>query len=96
MSYYYRGPSIDHSLLSPSGKCSKQLRQQAMKREKERLFADVEPVKETEEQRKEREVKAKREHVKRLRELANRGMNTRKYNREADRIEKEINQHREG
>lgn len=39
--YHYRGPSIDHSLLSPSGHMSKRARKAAERREHERLFAGV-------------------------------------------------------
>ena len=78
-------PSIDHSLLSPSGRMSKRARQAAMKRECARLFPpgywEREPVKLD-------ECARDLNQALRLRELAMRGMNTRKYLTEAERLER--------
>ena len=37
----YRGPSIDHSLISPSGRMSKRARSAALERERVRLFGEA-------------------------------------------------------
>ena len=79
---------IDHGILSPSGKVSKRARKAALKRCAKELFPDdfvwpstPQPTK------RERLLRQAAE----LRALANRGMNTRKYNKEADKLEKEAN-----
>ena len=80
-------PIVDDSLLSPSGKMSKRARKAALKREHDRLFPPGfwdKPEPTVEDKR-----KGLLQSAANLRELAARGMNTRKYNREADRLEKE-------
>jgi hypothetical protein len=85
MTYGYRGPSIDHSLLSPSGRMSKRARAAAMKRETERLFAGVGDLRGTVAQPSER---ARLLHwAKELRIMAARGMSVRKFTREAEKLE---------
>lgn len=83
-------PSIDHGLLSPSGRVSKRARNAALKREGERLFppgyfsVEVDPVK----QRIDR-ITALERYAKELRDLADRGMSPRKLRAEAQRMEAE-------
>lgn len=86
--YYYNGPSIDHSLLSPNGRVSKAARKAALDREAARLFPPgswptrSEP---TAEERRQSLLQSARN----LRELADRGMTPRKFRREAERLERE-------
>ena len=80
-------PSIDHSILSPSGRCSKRARKAALDREASRLFPPGFCTKGD-------PVEAPRSAVLRrqaatLRELAARGMCPRKYAAEAQRLEAE-------
>lgn len=80
-------PSIDHSLLSPSGKMSKRARKAAMEREAKRLFPPdgvlfITKVKQPSE--KEKLLR----NAEMWRGLANRGMSSRKYNKLADEAEK--------
>lgn len=84
-------PSIDHTLLSPSGRVSKRAREAALKREAARLFPPgywdaVKP-------RPEEDDAARRERLLRtadnLRDLASRGMSTRKFLRVAALLEAE-------
>ena len=75
--YHYRGPTIDHSMLSPSGHVSKRARKAAERIEHMRLFAGVE-LKGTAPQPTERERLL--QHAARLRELADRGFRP-KYHR---------------
>lgn len=92
-SYYYTGPSIDHSLLSPSGRCSKRARDAAMKREAAKLFPPGfwdRPAPTLEEQTKNKADELRRT-AKTLRELAARGMCSRKYTREAAKLEEQAN-----
>ena len=89
----YQGPSIDHSLLSPSGKCSQRAREAALKREAARLFPpgfwdQAEP---TPEARAAQEVIRLRRSAATLREMAARGMNAKRYTREAAQLETEAN-----
>lgn len=75
-------PSIDHSLLSPSGKISKSALERAKKREHERLFNGIEvgpklPVQPT-------EAQALRQKASELYALAARGMKPRAYKKAAD------------
>lgn len=82
-------PSIDHSLLSPSGHMSKAARDRALKRETARLFAPwgghmprptcPQPLP---------AVRLRRQAAT-LRDLAERGMCPRKYRKEAARLEAE-------
>jgi hypothetical protein len=65
---------------------SKVARERALKREAKKLFGDYKP-KPPGTQIPENE--ALRQHAKRLRDLAERGMNTKKYLREAEKAEKQ-------
>lgn len=90
--YGYRGPSIDHSLLSPSGRCSKRARAAAEKREAARLFPPgywdtPAPTAEAKQQ-----AERLRRTAQTLRDLAARGMKRRKYTAEASKLEAEANQ----
>lgn len=83
-------PTIDHSLLSPSGGMSRAARERAMQREAEKLFQGVDirpkpPVQPTERE-------AMLQQAARLRDLATRGMHPRKYIKEAERLESEATQ----
>lgn len=88
-------PSIDHSLLSLSGRMSKRALKAAQERERRKLFPDgripigQRPAPETE-----------REHDLRwaaeLRSLAERGMHPRSYRKEADRLEAKWNVETQG
>lgn len=84
-SYYYRGPSIDHSLLSPSGHLSARARKQAMAREAARLFpaGTFAPTEKTESEKITEKASSLRRSAQTLLELADRGMNTRKYRKAA-------------
>ena len=84
-------PSIDHTLLSPSGRVSKRARAAALKREHDRLFPPGfwdEPPK-TQQQIAQDKVASLRRSAKNLRDLAERGMSTRKFTKEADKQEAE-------
>jgi len=81
-------PSIDHSLLSPSGRMSKRARKAALKREHDRLFAGVGDLRGEDKQPSERE-KVER-HIAELEDLAARGMSVRKFRREAERLRKTL------
>jgi hypothetical protein len=90
-SYYYTGPSIDHTILSPSGRCSKRARDGAMKREAAKLFPPGfwdKPVPTPEEQAKNKAA-GLRLAANTLRDLAARGMNSRRYTREAAELEQQ-------
>ena len=79
-------PSIDHSILSPSGKISKRARQAAIQREAEILFADVDlnpPVKQP------TEAERLRRQASQLLDLANRGMKPIAYKRLAAELIKQ-------
>ena len=77
-------PSIDHSLLSPSGRMSKRARTAALKREGERLFAGLEPIPEpTDKDKALAKAKSLRRHAANLLDLAQRGMKPRAFPREA-------------
>ena len=84
-------PSIDHTLLSPSGRCSKRARDAAMKREAARLFPpgywDAPPK--TQEQIAKEKADGLRLAAKTLRDLAARGMNRHRYTHEAAKLETE-------
>ena len=82
-------PSIDHSILSPSGRMSQRARKAAMSAEAARLFPPGyfdKPEKTPEELLSEKRTRELR-HATQLRALASRGMCTRKYTKEADAIE---------
>ena len=82
-------PCIDHSILSPSGRVSKRSREAAMKREAAKLFPpgfwDA-PKKTDLEIRKQKSLSLRRS-ASNLRELAERGMSTGKFLKEAKRLE---------
>lgn len=92
--YGYRGPTIDHTLLSPSGRVSKRARTDAEKREVARLFPtgywDV-TEKSGAEKRADR-AKALRYTANNLRIMASRGMSVRKFTRAAECMEAEANE----
>ena len=83
-------PSIDHTMLSPSGKVSKRARRAALAREHSRLFPpgfwDKPECTNTD------RAKTLRLSAQNLRELAARGMKPKSYLREADRLEDEANE----
>jgi len=80
-------PSIDHSILSPSGRVSKRSRKAAMDRATAILFepwgghmpAPNGPVQPT-------EAEALRQQARQLLELADRGMHTRSYRQHAAKL----------
>jgi len=77
-------PSIDHSLLSPSGKMSKRARKAALEREAIKLFDGINlnpPIPQPSEK-----TRLLRQAAL-LRDLAARGMKPRAYNKEAQRLE---------
>lgn len=84
-------PSIDHSILSPSGRCSKRAREAALKREAARLFPKGyfnEPPKSDRQIAQDRAATLRRS-AENLRSLAARGMTPRKFIREAEKLEAE-------
>ena len=86
-------PSIDHTLLSPSGHCSKRARDAAMKREKAKLFPPgfwdtPEPSQEEKDRNKATQL---RRQAQTLNELAERGMCQRKYTKMAAKLTAEAN-----
>lgn len=82
-------PSIDHTLLSPSGRASKRARDAALKREAARLFPpgyfDA-PTKSAQQIASEKAATLRRSAAN-LRDLAARGMSARKFLREAAKLE---------
>ena len=82
-------PSIDHSFLSPSGHQSKRSRDAYMKRFTAELFPpevrEFMAAKCPQPTEKERLLA----HAKRLRDLADAGMNAKKYYREAEKAERQ-------
>lgn len=80
-------PSIDHSFLSPSGHMSKRSREAYLKRLSAELFTPEIRAFMKERCPQPTEKESLLNQAKRLRDLANSGMNTRKYNREADKLE---------
>jgi len=79
-------PTVDHSLLSPSGHVSKRSREAALERTRRELFGDglaypsiTQPTK----------VESLRQQAARLRDLAERGMKPRAYRKQAERLEAE-------
>lgn len=82
-------PSIDHTILSPSGRVSKRARAAALKREHDRLFPRGywdEPKKTDAELAKEKAT-ALRRSAATLRDLAARGMATKRYLKQAAKLE---------
>lgn len=85
-------PTIDHGFLSPSGKMSKRAREQYLKRLGSELFPkELFPHGLKGEQKQPTEKENLLAHAKRLRDLANSGMNTRKYNKLAMEAEEKAN-----
>lgn len=87
-------PSIDHSLLSPSGKMSKRARKAANERETLRLFPpgyweSVRAIP-SESEKKASHVKDTLRRIAEMRRLAACGMSPRKHKKEADRLETEL------
>lgn len=84
-------PSIDHSLLSPSGHQSRRARKAAMKQEAAKLFPpgyfDAPTPTPAEQAR--QQAESLRRTAQNLRDLAARGMRRRKFAREAERLEAE-------
>ena len=79
-------PSIDHSLLSPSGRVSKRARKAAQERVRRELFGDGLPYPTCKQPtQKERLLR----QAKNLRELAARGMRPKAFIREAEELEKQ-------
>ncbi|HDZ27368.1 hypothetical protein LCGC14_1184160 [marine sediment metagenome] len=78
-------PSIDHSILSPSGKISKRSKDAYMKRFVKELFGPdgLQPPQCQQLTEKERLLR----NAGMWRDLANRGMNPGKYNKQADEAE---------
>jgi hypothetical protein len=72
------------ALSSPNGRMSKRAKEEAVKRLHKALFGEGGLQPEPVEQPSERELLAQ---VARLRDLAARGMNTKKFTKEADRLE---------
>jgi hypothetical protein len=82
-------PSIDHSILSPSGRMSKAAREAAMKREASRLFPPGfwDKPQESEDGKKKKQAERLIRTAQTLRDLAARGMRTRSYLQEADKLD---------
>lgn len=89
--YHYRGPSIDHSLLSPNGHISKRARAAAMKKEADKLFPAGywDKPEESEAEKATRKAETLRLTAKTLRGLAERGMNRHRYTYEALKLEEQ-------
>jgi len=79
-------PSVDHSLLSPSGHMSKRARGAALERTRRELFGDGLAMPSCP-QPTQRESMLRR--ATELRALADRGMCVRKYRKQAERLEAE-------
>jgi len=93
MTYHYRGPSVDHTYLSPSGRVSKRARDAANKRTAEALFGEgsgfagwgaPEP---TDDEKVAAEIARLRRTAAELRDLAARGMHPRSYPKQAAALE---------
>lgn len=94
MTYGYRGPAIDHGLLSPSGHMSSRARKAAEAISTARLFPPgywdkPEP---TEQERISARVETLRRAAANLRDLAARGMHVRSYPKQASRLEAEADE----
>lgn len=91
-------PCVDHSILSPSGRCSKRARDAAMKREEARLFPPGfwDPPAKSEAQFRDDKIASLERQVKELRALASRGMQVRAFTRAADRFEEQLAQLKKG
>lgn len=89
---YSNWPSIDHSLLSPSGKMSKRARKAANERETVRLFPlGYWDFKKPQPPTPAETILSIQRRVQNLREIAGRGMNSAKYLKQALALEKEAN-----
>jgi len=84
-------PAIDHTILSPSGKVSRRAREQALRREHDRLFPPGfwTPTEPDEAKKRADRAATLRRSAQNLRDLAARGMSPRKFAREADSLEQE-------
>ena len=84
-------PSIDHSILSPSGRVSGAARKAALKHEHDRLFPPEywDPPAKTEVELRHERSEVLRRSAANLRDLASRGMNTKTYLRKAKELETE-------
>ncbi len=84
-------PSIDHGILSPSGRCSKRAREAALKREADRLFqpGTFDVATPSEAQQRADKVAGLLRTAAHLRALAERGMRPIAYRREARKLEAE-------
>ena len=78
-------PCIDHSILSPSGRVSKRARKAALERTRKELFGPNGLARPSCPQPTKREQLLRQ--AQNLRALAARGMSTRAFNREAERLE---------
>lgn len=76
------------ALSSPGGRMSKRAKKQAEERLRKALFDGLELPKRKQPTR----AEILRQHAARLRDLANRGMNTKLYNRKAEEAEQEAAQ----
>lgn len=87
-------PTVDHSVLSPSGRTSKRAREAAIKRTAEKLFPPGywEGLKPGEQDKRLAEAKRLRLAAANLRGLAERGMSPKKFAREAARMESEADE----
>jgi hypothetical protein len=84
-------PAIDHSLLSPSGRCSKRARNAAMTREAARLFPPGywdEPIP-TEEEKRVKKIASLRAQAAACRTWASQGIQPRKLLKQATQYEAE-------
>lgn len=79
-------PSIDHSLLSPSGKTSRRARKAAQERVRQELFGDGLPFPACEQPTKKEQLL---QNAKMWRGLADRGMSPRKHGKAAEKAELE-------
>ena len=92
----YNGPPIDHSILSPDGHISKRARAAYIAKhqaEVQRWFDAKYPPPTAEESaiaERGAEIRSLERHRDTLRDMAARGMSTRKFNRAADKIEEKI------
>ena len=92
----YRGPAIDHGLLSPSGRMSKRARAAAMKRHKaeSQAWFDAKYPPPTAEEQAETErlakIKSLTHHAEMLEGFANRGYRTKFHNKHAAKTRAEI------
>lgn len=87
---HYRGPTIDHTLLGPSGRCSKRARNAAIARETAKLFPPgFWDVKKSDEQVRAEKIASLLNSAKNLRDVAARGMKVRAFTKAAEKLEAE-------